>query len=263
MPRRRAAAAAAAPQPIPLTELPSAFATVGLQPATARRGGAGGLNRRVQIWNQRQEPEQTRLAVLQHLASHCTAPSVPAAYADRHPVFLHDRDGPGQGDCIELRRQQETGIHPRDPDAGHGPYTWVLLGDQRAGVYILRWPDGRFMLDGKDFPMLNQKTRIGMDAHRLVCWLVHGPHEAAGPANASLHWCHNPACCKASHVRWGTQSENTVEGSPGSAEKKRKRDAVAGVTALHDWSGTWANFGSRPNLRKRASGCSGVFCWSI
>lgn len=64
------------------------------------------------------------------------------------------------------------------------------------------------------------KKRRGIEciveqAHRLVCWAVHGP-PAEGEQRESntgvvMHLCHNPRCINARHLQYGTKLENHRE----------------------------------------------------
>ena len=52
-------------------------------------------------------------------------------------------------------------------------------------------------------------------AHRVACWLAHGPPKSK-LANHARHLCHNPACCNPRHLRWGTPRQNAQDGvAPG------------------------------------------------
>ena len=213
-----------------LSRLPREFITEGIKPVTAGRDGHG--IRQLQVWNPRQTVEQTRRAVLQHLASHLKAPgvTVPSAYHARHTVFLADGDASGCGECITLRAEPGTSILEREPALSHGRYTWVRLGTVAAREPV-------------------PHKRVGMDAHRLVCWLVHGPPDEAGTGadgvTVALHSCNNKRCVKPAHLAWGTASKNVEAGSD---EKKRKQDARAGVLCLPLLPGTWADGSSQGGM---------------
>ena len=105
------------------------------------------------VWIPKASIESKRLALLRHLASHCDVRKHRSRpYDRRHLLFLADTLPADQ--CINLLPCR--GITPRNVSGTRRGYVSLVLGH----------------LPGTDS---EQGHRICIDAHRLVCWLVHGP----------------------------------------------------------------------------------------
>ena len=174
-----------APQWRPLTSLPDELSCEGVRPLTARRHKGG---QRLAVWQAKLSIEAKRLAVLRHLASHCDAPGVRHLhYSRRHLVFLAGDRRPER--CIAMLRGR--GIHHRSAVGGGRGYVSIVLGRRRSG------------------DVRSGRMYISIDAHRLVCWLVHGPPAERGCTEVNaLHSCGHEWCVNPAHLEWGTQASN-------------------------------------------------------
>lgn len=179
-----------------LTRLPSQFKDVEL-PFKVR----GEDRVRVPLWTKRLSHETNRQSILKYLASHCYAPD---ACARRHLLFLDDQSTTEQP-CWTLRSVAGSILERSGPG---GAYTWIWLGDFEVG----------FSARGRNRRLCE---RVGIDAHRLVCWLVHG----AEPNSKSvvMHRCDNKRCVRPGHLQWGTQSANVSSASAQKAAKQQDR----------------------------------------
>ena len=149
--------------------------------------------------------------LLRHLAAHCDSDRVGQfAPSELHRVFREDTadrrkpaDHPVNA-CITLRAGDC--ITPRS-----GAYTLIKLGYQ-----TVPWSD------------TTRERQVDIDAHRLVCWLVHGPPGEHG--HYATHKCkRNKACVKPSHLAWNTQQENVRQASE---ERSAAKASVAGAQLL-------------------------------
>ena len=153
------------------------------------------------VWDTRWTHEGKKHAVLNWLASNCSAPGAKhLKYAQRYKVFTEDATRNRPDVCITLR---------------HGTYIYPR---KRGGGYI------RVVLGSRDADSGRKKRKlwheVAIDAHRLVCWLTRG-----GPPDRERSYvlhdpCHNPACVKPGHLQWNSQSVNVQQGITRSGEKK-------------------------------------------
>ena len=188
------------PDPAPKA-LPPQLKTQHIRPRTFRQGDAELL-----LWTTRQVPDETTGdQLLRHLAAHSNSYRVgDLAPSELHRVFREDKvdrrkaaDHPVNA-CITL--DKGLCICPRS-----GGYTLVKLGYQT----VLRGDQLR-------------QRQVDIDAHRLVCWLVHGP--PAEGSHVATHKCKgNKACVKPCHLEWNTQQENVRQASEEQSAKKAKR----------------------------------------
>jgi len=192
------------PQWMPLTSLPEEFKLDGIRPHTARRSSG---RQRVAVWQPKLSIEGKRRALLRHLASHCDAPgALSMQYSRRHLVFLADDRRPDE--CITMRHGR--GIHQRSAAGRCQAYVSIVLGRLRSGA------------------QQSGRRYISIDAHRLVCWLVHGPPaERGGTAENALHKCSNSRCINPAHLEWGTQQKNARR-----AHERRRAAHLAMLGAL-------------------------------
>ncbi len=195
---------AVVPRSTPLTSLPEEFELDGIRPHTARRSSGC---QRLAVWQPELSIEGKRRALLRHLASHCDAAGVLSMqYSRRHLMFpCHNRRADG---CITLRHGR--GIHQRSGAGRCQAYVSIVLGRLRSGA------------------QQSGRRYISIDAHRLVCWLVHGPPaERGGTEECALHTWGNSCCVNPAHLEWGTQKKNVRR-----AHDRRRAAHLAKLGAL-------------------------------
>jgi len=195
----------------PFRALPSQFRKNDIVPIRHTRDGV-----REPVWRRDRTDTGKKHAVLNWLATHCSAPNVlSVAYADRHEVFTANACPTPFDVCITLT--PGVHIHPRKDGSG---YFRVVLGKQKVGKSRKR-------------PKWHE---VDIDAHRLVCWLTQEDPPADPKHAYAIHFhCHNKACVKAEHLRWDTQSTNIQQAWDLSIEKqtvdKARRQGAAAASS--------------------------------
>ena len=151
----------------------------------------------------------TRLAVLRHLATYSDAPNAERRQLKkREATFLSAPDCPDD-QCFTLR--EGPGIVLRK--APGGAYSWVWVGDKVQEVTETGIRNRKVTV--------RSTVPVGIDAHRLVCWLVHDAPEE--PNVYVLHTCNNKRCVRPGHLQWGTQSENVSSASDRRSDERSAR----------------------------------------
>ena len=161
------------------------------------------------LWTHQQPGQDTRLGVLRHLAAYSTAPYA-GRTAKREASFLNDPPAVTPAEpCWTLKRG--PGIKLRIVPEPR--YSWFCVGHK---------PVQEEEIGCRNVTVERSKTvPVGLDAHRLVLWLVRGPPPAA-PNTFAIHLCDNKRCVRPGHLQWNSQSVNV---SSASAKKKGKKSA--------------------------------------